>query len=263
LRQAAAAVLALLAAATLIADDAKWKDPDITWAVIGRFDIEQDTPGNEHPFTTSHREVCIDAGLTDAQWMTLAKEKLGSRLAKRPTAKELRSHASEIHGGVAIFDFKAPMAVPETLVVLHETGVRSVTFKQLRGQLVADQPEIHTNQPPYAQGVACAQIPESVRPSFAVRGTTTLIDIAKIVTDDSDPQHPQFTLEWYGHHHRLTRAEVGGEKAKAAKIFRLGNGRRVAMLFWESGDCDAAYTLLELRGANAKLILESNWDCDT
>ena len=108
-----------------------------------------------------------------------------------------------------------------------------------------------------------------MRPAFAVRGTATLVDVAKIVTDDSDSKRPQFTLEWYGHRHRLTGNEVGGRNAKAAKaakaakIFRLGNGRRVAMLIWDDNWCEAAYTLLDLQGANAKLILASNWDCDS
>jgi hypothetical protein len=247
LRQAAAVAFALLAAAMLVADDAKWKDPDITWAVLSQWS----------------REVCIDAGLTDKEWMTLAKEKLGNRLATRPTPKEMESHSREIYGGVSFFEFSAAMAVPETLVLLHETGVRTVTFKTLRGQLAADGYKGKLTRPTWAQGSSCAPIPRTLRPAFAVRGTATLIDVAKILTDDTDPNHPQFTLEWYGHRHLLTREEVGGEKAKDAKIFRLGNGRRVAMLIWDSVDCDGAYTLMDLRGANAKLILASNWDCET
>jgi len=245
-----ALTFALLLAAALIGDDAKWKDPDITPAVISE----------------RHREVCVDAGLTDAQWMTLAKQKLGSRLANHPTAKELESHASEIHGGVSFFEFSAPMAVPETLVVLHETGIRTVTFKQLRGYLAADGYQGKLLRPTWAQGDSCAPFPKTLRPAFAVRGTATLIDVAEIVTDNSDSKNPQFTLKWYGHRHRLTGEEVGGKQAKAAKgakIFRLGNGRRVAMLIWDDDWCDAAYTLLELQGANAKLILASNWDCDS
>jgi hypothetical protein len=241
------AACALLIESTLAGDDAKWKDPDITWAVISHW----------------NREVCIDAGLSDEKWMTLAKEKLGSRLATHPTPKELRSHAREAYGGESFFAFSAPMAVPETLVLLHETGVRTVTFKTLRGQLAADGYNGKLIRPTWAQGNSCAPIPETLRPAFAVRGTAKLIDVAKIVTDDSDPKHPKFTLAWYGHNHLLTGEEVGGQKANAAKIFLLGNGRRLAMLIWDSVDCDAAYTLLELRGATAKLITVSNWDCDT